>query len=402
MKNLKLFEGYGIEAEYMIVNQSSLNIEHITEYVLKTQNQGVLQDEIERGDVCWSNELVDHVIEIKCNGPRPELIKIEKSFFESVKVINQILESQKAILMPSSMHPFMDPDKDMQLWPHGQKEVYKKYHEIFNCTGHGWSNLQSVHINLPYSNETEFERLHAAIRLVLPFVSYLSASSPAFEGKIQGVPDNRLKFYELNQKKVPSITGQVIPEPLFTFSDYHKKLEELYKDISQYDPDKILQHQWLNSRGAIVKFDVKAIEMRTMDIQESPYMDFSLIAFVVAWLKTLVSEELMDLTTQKSVSTEMLRSVYDQANSYENHQILSEYRSLYPKPIAGENFNFWLKSLYTYLKPNISDHYYMGIELILNEGNLAKRIQKASESQSLNSIYNKLTTVLNENGYFKL
>lgn len=402
MKNLKLFEGYGIEAEYMIVNKSSLNIEHITEYVLKTQNNGVLQDEIELGDVCWSNELVDHVIEVKCNGPKPELEIIEKNFFESVKKINKLLEDQQATLMPSSMHPFMNPDKDMQLWPHGQKEVYKKYHEIFNCTGHGWSNLQSVHINLPYSNETEFEKLHAAIRLVLPFVSYLSASSPAFEEKVQAVPDNRLKFYELNQKKVPSITGQVIPEPLFTFEDYNKKLAEIYKDISPYDPDKVLQHQWLNSRGAIVKFDVKAIEMRTMDIQESPYMDFSLIAFFVAWLKSLVSEELMSLQTQKSASTELLKSVYDQANSYADNQISSEYQKLYSKNIGGENFNLWLESLYSYLKPNISSHYHRGIEFILNEGNLSKRIKKASESHSLKSIYNNLVTVLNENGCFKL
>ncbi|MCH2535740.1 MAG: glutamate-cysteine ligase family protein [Bdellovibrionales bacterium] len=402
MKNLKLFEGYGIESEYMIVNKSSLMIEHFTEYLLKIQNKDVLQDEIEYGDVCWSNELVDHVIEIKCNGPQLDLKTIEQNFYQSVKMINQHLKSKNAILMPSSMHPFMDPDKDMQLWPHGQKEVYKKYHEIFNCTGHGWSNLQSVHINLPYSTEAEFERLHAAIRMVLPFVSYLSASSPAFEQKIQGVPDNRLNFYELNQKKVPSITGQVIPEPLFTFEDYHKKLKELYKDISQYDPDKVLQHQWLNSRGAIVKFDVKAIEIRTMDIQESPYMDFSLIAFFVAWLKSLVSESLVNLSTQRSVSTETLRSVYDQANSYTNHQILSEYRQLYPNHIDGENFNQWLESLYNHLKPDILAHYHQGIELILNEGNLSKRIKKASESHSLESIYKNLTTVLNENDYFKL
>lgn len=402
MKNLKLFEGYGIESEYMIVNKNSLNVEHITEYVLKTENGGKLQDEIEFGEVCWSNELVDHVIEVKCNGPKKELIEIEKSFFESVKKINQILENKKAVLMPSSMHPFMNPDKDMQLWPHGQKEVYKKYHEIFNCTGHGWSNLQSVHINLPFSTEAEFEKLHAAIRLVLPFISYLSASSPAFEDKVQGVPDNRLKFYEFNQRKVPSITGQVIPEPLFTFEDYNKKLKELYKDISVYDPDKVLQHQWLNSRGAIVKFDVKAIEIRTMDIQESPYMDFSLIAFFVTWIKSLVNESLMDLNTQKRVSTEILRTVYDQANSYENNQIQSEYRQLYPKNIIGESFSEWLKSLYKELKPSISSHYHKGIELILNEGNLSKRIKKASESHSLNVIYNKLTEVLNENGYFKL
>lgn len=402
MKSLKLFEGYGIESEYMIVNKYDLNIEHFTEKVLTQKNKGVLIDEVEAGAVCWSNELVDHVIEIKCNGPRPELKQIELDFYESVKEINSMLESKNAVLMPTAMHPFMSPDHEMKLWPHGQKNIYNKYHEIFSCTGHGWSNLQSVHINLPFKDEKEFEKLHAAVRLVLPFISYLSASSPVVENSWGEVPDNRLKFYEKNQAKVPSIVGSVVPEALFSFKDYKNKLEEIYSDISKYDPDKILQHQWLNSRGAIVKFDVQAIEIRLMDIQESPYMDFSLVCFIVEWIKSLVSEKLMTLEEQKNCETSLLKLIYDKANLYEDSEISSQYTSKYNSKVSGNNYKDWLSNLYLFLKPEIDPHYHKGIDIILSHGNLSKRIKKRSVKENLKSIYNNLINTLSENKSFEV
>ncbi|HAL85576.1 MAG TPA: hypothetical protein DCM31_01010, partial [Deferribacteraceae bacterium] len=36
----------------------------------------------------------------------------------------------------------------------------------------------------------------------------------------------------------------------------------MYRDIAPYDPECILQEEWLNSRGAIARFDRKAIEIR--------------------------------------------------------------------------------------------------------------------------------------------
>ena len=36
----------------------------------------------------------------------------------------------------------------------------------FDCKGHGWSNVQSTHINLPFYDDKEFEKLHAAIRVI--------------------------------------------------------------------------------------------------------------------------------------------------------------------------------------------------------------------------------------------
>src|SRR4029078_8648779 len=95
-------------------------------------------------------------------------------------------------------------------------EVYAIYNNIFDCTGHGWSNLQSTHLNLPFADPLECSKLHAAIRMVLPLLPALCASSPILGGKYSGYLDTRLTYYKTNQSRIPSITGQVIPEAIFS------------------------------------------------------------------------------------------------------------------------------------------------------------------------------------------
>jgi carboxylate-amine ligase len=154
----------------------------------------------------------------------------------------------------------LNPLKDLKLWPHHRNEIYEQYDKIFNCKGHGWGNLQSMHINLPFANDDEFFKLHEAIRILMPLIPALSASSPIYEGNIGPFKDNRLNFYELNQQKIPAITGKVIPESVKNKKEYEEKiLEQTYKAIAPFDTDNILQEEWLNSRGAITRFDRNAI-----------------------------------------------------------------------------------------------------------------------------------------------
>jgi hypothetical protein len=64
---LGLLQGFGIEIEYMIVDAVSLDVASVADELI-TRAAGSLSNEIERGDACWSNELVAHVIEFKSNG----------------------------------------------------------------------------------------------------------------------------------------------------------------------------------------------------------------------------------------------------------------------------------------------------------------------------------------------
>src|SRR4029078_10043132 len=129
------------------------------------------------------------------------------------------------------------------------------FDRIFDCSRHGWANLQSMHVNLPFASDEEFARLHAAIRAVLPLVPALAASSPIADGVPQAALDYRLEVYRGNAMRVPSIVGYVIPPRVDTRAEYETRvLAPMYHDIARLDPGGVLQREWLNARGAIARF----------------------------------------------------------------------------------------------------------------------------------------------------
>ncbi len=220
-KTLALFEGVGIELEYMIVNRETLDVMPIADELLKAV-VGSYTNDYEKEGICWSNELALHVVELKTCGPVASLSETADLFRQDIARINEILGNFNAMLMPTGAHPWMDPCTEAKLWPHGQRTIYETYHRIFNCEGHGWTNLQSCHLNLPFSGSDEFGRLHAAIRLVLPIIPALAASTPILDGRIQPFLDTRMEYYRTNSARIASITGEIIPEPVFTPNAYNK------------------------------------------------------------------------------------------------------------------------------------------------------------------------------------
>jgi gamma-glutamyl:cysteine ligase YbdK (ATP-grasp superfamily) len=254
--------------------------------------------------------LVAHVIELKTTEPATDLAALPAAFQREVGEINRLLAPRGARLLPSAMHPWMDPALETQLWPHDNSAIYQTFDRVFGSRGHGWANLQSVHLNLPFADDDQFGRLHAAIRLLLPILPALAASSPLVEGRTTGWLDSRLDVYGSNSRKVPSIAGQVIPEPVFTAADYYREIsQQIYADIAPHDPDGVLQDEWLNSRGAIARFSRGTIEIRVLDVQECPQADLAICAAVVAVLQALVAEEFASLAGQKSWPVEPLTAI---------------------------------------------------------------------------------------------
>ena len=234
--SLGLFEAFGIELEYMIVDAESLDVRPISDAAL-TAAAGELTGEVDLGTISWSNELALHVLELKVSEPVSDLAQVSVDFQLSVASANEILSRFGARLMPTAMHPWMNPDSEMKLWPHDYSPVYEAFNRIFNCRGHGWANLQSTHWNLPFRNEREFAKLHAAIRLILPLLPGIAASSPIYDEQFRGPLDCRLEVYRKNSAKIPSITGLVVPEAVYTEADYEREIyQRMYRDIAAEDP----------------------------------------------------------------------------------------------------------------------------------------------------------------------
>lgn len=291
MRQYGLFEAFGIELEYMLVDRSTLDVRPLCD-VLMQEAAGHITGDFDNGRLAWSNELVNHVVELKTKGPAPSLEGLHQVFHQNVQQINELLSKHNALLLPTGAHPWMNPFTETQLWTHESSEIYKLYNRIFDCRGHGWSNLQSTHINLPFKNEEEFGRLHAAIRLVLPLLPALAASTPILDGRNTGFRDARLEHYRFNQKRLPIIAGSIIPEAVYTQGDYLAQIfDPIRSAIAPYDEESLLKQYFLNSRGAIARFDRGAIEIRLLDIQESPRADMAIVALVVAVVQALAEGE---------------------------------------------------------------------------------------------------------------
>jgi gamma-glutamyl:cysteine ligase YbdK (ATP-grasp superfamily) len=405
---LHLFQAYGIELEYMIVDKDTLAVKPITDELLK-QELGKYGSDFENGRVTWSNELVLHVVELKCTQPESDLSQLEREFTKNIQRVNKILSQWNAMLLPSAAHPFMNPHEETKLWPHDNNEVYAIYNKIFDCSGHGWSNLQSTHLNLPFANDEEFGRLHAAIRLVLPLLPALCASSPILDGKLSGYQDTRLTFYKTNQAKIPSITGSIIPESVYTEKDHEEIiLKKIESDIASYNHEGILDPVWVNSRGAMSRFDRGSIEIRIMDIQECPAADLAIVMLVIETLKALVAETWASFDMQKSMGTEKLASLLGDCIKHGQKSVISDSEYLknwkLTKPVTAKElwqivFDQLLKSGNTEL-----ERWKHQLSLILKEGTLSDRLVKAlganPNQATIENVYQKLGTCLADNTMF--
>ncbi len=407
---LHLFEGYGVELEYMIVHRHTLDVLPVCDKVIAAV-AGENASEVEFGDIAWSNELVLHVIELKTNGPAKTLEGLPEKFQNHIRKINALLEPLEGCLMPTGMHPWMDPHRETRLWPHEYTEVYKAYDRIFGCQGHGWSNLQSAHLNLPFGSDAEFGRLHAAIRLVLPILPALAASSPVVENRLAGFLDFRMETYRHNQRKIPQIAGKIIPEPVFTRADYEREiLQKSYRAIQPYDPLNILQHEWLNSRGAIARFDRGTIEIRVLDLQECPQADLAILAATVAVIKALAAERWCSLNVQQSWEVAPLAQIFLDCVKSAERTLMDhpDYLAIFDFPgkraTAGE---LWSHLMETLLPGNDAlQPWQETLRVILQEGTLASRILRATGKEftpnRLKSTYRQLCACVHEGRQFKV
>lgn len=306
---LGLGGGYGLEIEWAIVDRETADPRPYADRVL-VDDEGGVQIELDRGAAQWSNELALHVLEAKTAGPVPSLKGMAALFTEQAREMNERLRPFGACLMGGGAHPFMEPRHAM-LWPHEQREIYAAYDRIFDCRSHGWVNAQSLHLNLPFDGDEELARLHDAVRLVLPIMPALSAASPFLDGRRGSYLDARADASRDRHRRIREIGGQVIPEPIETRDEYERVvLFPMYRAVEPYDPEQLLQAEWLNSRGAVLRFDRSALEIRVLDAQESPVADVAVAAAVSAIVEALADRRLSNRLPERS-STERLAAIFD-------------------------------------------------------------------------------------------
>ncbi len=145
----------------------------------------------------------------------------------------------------------------------------------------------------------------------------------------------------------------------------------------------ILQHEWLNARGAIARFDRNTIEIRVLDVQECPLADLAISAAIVAVLKALTAERWTDLARQQAWAVEpleelLLATIKDaELTIITNKQYLEMFGFSASKSCtAGELWQHLVEAL---IPPTSAPAqvWLEALRIILQQGSLARRLVKA-------------------------
>jgi gamma-glutamyl:cysteine ligase YbdK (ATP-grasp superfamily) len=404
LPEIGLFDAYGIELEYMIVDGERLAVLPAADQVLHAV-AGDYVNEVETGALAWSNELALHVIELKTNGPAASLARLHHTFQRDIERLNTLLGPLGGRLMPTAMHPWMDPARETRLWPHGHSAIYQAFDRIFSCQGHGWSNLQSMHINLPFADDDEFSRLHAAVRMTMPLMPALAASSPVMEGRVTGIQDNRLEVYRDNSRRIPSVSGRIIPEPAWSRKAYETEiLQRIYRDLAPLDPEGVLRHEWVNARGAIARFERNTIEIRVLDTQECPAADIAVAALIVETVRALTEEYWCSLRHLQKWDSGPLQRLFLQGVQYADQAVIDDeaYRAAFGFPERGpcRARDLWQHLIETLIAPraDLPPEWHATYRLYLQRGSLARRITRTlggtPEPELLADTYRRLCDCL--------
>jgi gamma-glutamyl:cysteine ligase YbdK (ATP-grasp superfamily) len=398
------FSAFGIELEYMIVDRATLAVRPIADRLLRDDAGGCV-NELPRGTLAWSNELVMHLVEIKNVQPDADLATLPAAFQAEVAAIDARLAAFGARLMPTGMHPWMDPASETRLWHGEHADIYATYDRIFGCCRQGFANLQSMHLNLPFADDAEFARLHAAARLLLPVLPALAASSPFAGGRLSGFLDCRMDAYRGHQARLPSSMGQVIPDTVASPAEYREHiLAPMYCEAAPLDPAGTLCHEWLNARGAIPRFERDALEIRVIDLQECPQADLAIAAATVAAVRALYDQRWSGLAGQQAMATTSLAAILADCIRDGERALIADagYLRLFGFPgrrgTAGE--------LWRHLgaAAPVAPAFAGSLELMLEQGPLARRILNAVGPEAgrprLEAVYRALCDCLADGRMF--
>lgn len=308
----------GPEHEFSINDENFNAIPASDEIIRKIA--GRIVNETKLGKVFVGKELQKHVIELRADEPFESLSEFEEVMQSGLEELLSYLDNYR--LLGLGMHPLLRLE-EARVWDHRDRRIYKAYDRIFNIRQHGWLNIQSFQLNISFKSEREAIEMHNKIRVLLPYLTAIASASPFCEGKRFYV-DTRVYYYRLNQKEIPLICNDVIPEKVSSLKEYKEILKRIYAELAKRDA-YVLCREWVNSRGAIFRFSRNCIEIKIMDEQECIKSDVSLSAFVQSVLRCEFEE----------LPREELLKKLDSAINFGTAELKEELRALFKK--AWEN-----------------------------------------------------------------
>lgn len=353
---------------------------------------------MEQEGFTFGKELQLHVIELKANEPFRSPEAFEETMQKGVTFLSGIMEKYGASLLGTGMHPLLRLD-ETGYWPHRHRKIYEEYARIFNLKQHGWLNIQSFHLNLPYANEDDGVQLHNQLANLCSYLPAISASSPIYEAKAGPYVDNRLWFYKTNQVEVPSVAGDVVPEYTASFKQYLQDvIGRFSEDLSKAGAAKtLLFKEWVNSRGIIFRFDRTALEIRVIDEQECVKSDVALSCFIRAALRGMM-EQHVELLAHDLLVSDFNSIVSDGLDAMVLHPVGKTSREVCRHffKLASENATADEKRYLWLVKKRIEEG---NLSELIRE-RVLRRAQKTDFPEAVRGVYSTLIKCLADNQPF--
>ncbi len=212
-----------------------------------------------------------------------------------------------------------------------------------------------------------------------------------------------MRFYADHCAVAPTLTGQLIPEPIYDESTYRNEvLQPIGKEVRPLDVDGVLELDFLNARGAIARFDRGSVELRVMDVQEYPGADVAICAAVTAVIKALVEQQSSSYAKQQTLPAGRLRTVIDDVSEKAENALVEDAEYLSALGIESSSISagdVWRELLGRVVRDDAElASLFAPLEIIQKHGTLATRIQKALgakfDHEELLNVYDQLADCL--------
>jgi len=366
----------GVSIEYMIADRTTLEPKPLIRELLNSLGG---EDQKPAAGKClkWKAGYQSHIFRICSAFPQINLNTLEHAIADEQKIVNRILAEYGAILLPGGMHPFVNPFTISG--SENSDPVANLYDRLFDTRGHSWVNLSRTYVEFPYRNEEMLQRLQAALRIILPIIPALSASSPIVEGKFSGRIDNGLRYARGRYSKFPAITGQIVPEPFFSEKKYQEMvLDKIKAQLAPVDPQGLIHPEMVNYRGVVPDFQGKRLILQIMEPQECVAADIAIVKLVHEAVRFMLEEKTISFEQQTAARMEILTGILDDVTENGRHAEVysSEYLGFFGLDEVSTVGNIW-KHLFNKLSTDPLRPlamYEKELSVILNQGPLAERI----------------------------
>ena len=221
-------------------------------------------------------------------------------------------------------------------------------------------------------------------------ITFLAVPFFIFAGNLMnrtGITPRLMKFSQLVTRRMVGGTCQVSVVLSTLMGGVSGSAGQL-NPADPYDPEHLLNHFFLNSRGAIARFDRGAIEIRLVDIQECPNADIAIVEMEVATLKAIASGKLANKNAPHTMNeyreflrdfdTERLASLLTATTRDAENTVIEwpEFLAVFGmsgKCTAGD---IW-KHVFDAVKGDLTEVSYNVMEQMLARGTLSSALYRA-------------------------